>query len=76
MTRMRTSSDEFPDASPVGEHLVIDKREWVPGEHPEPHRREQGQQAYMEHYFRCLRCGVEVLRKRDLPQECDPARSE
>lgn len=74
MTDIRSAADRFPEATPADPHVVIDKREWVPGEHPEPHRREQGQQAYMETYVRCLRCGAEALREEDLPPECDPSR--
>lgn len=66
----RSSSPSHPDAEPVGSHLVIDKTEWVPGYDPEPHRREAGQPAYPESYFRCIRCGAERLRKEDLPDEC------
>ena len=72
MTRMKSTAADFPEATSVGAHLVIDKREWVPGEHPEPHLREQGQQGYMESYFRCIRCGAEALRKADLPGDCTP----
>jgi hypothetical protein len=65
-------SNRHPDAETVGDHLVIDKTEWVPGKHPEPHRRREGQTEYLEGYLRCIQCGVEVLSKRDLPQTCEP----
>lgn len=70
--RDRTSpAPAFPDAEYVGDHLVIDKTEWVPGEHPEPHRREDGQPGYPETYLRCLRCGAERLSRADFPETCD-----
>jgi len=72
MNQTRVTIPEYPEASTVDSHLVIDKREWVPGEHPAPHLREQGQQAYMETYVRCLRCGAEALRHKDLPPDCTP----
>lgn len=68
--RKRASSPQHPDAERVGQHLVIDKTEWVPGEHPEPHRRSPGQSQYLERYIRCIRCGCEALSKRDLPDDC------
>jgi hypothetical protein len=52
--------------------LVIDKTEWVPGKHPDPHRQRESQTEYLERYLRCIQCGVEVLSKRDLPEECEP----
>lgn len=71
MHERRSSAPGFPDAEPVGPHLVIDRTEWVPGSHPDPRRREEGQAAYPESYFRCIRCGAERLRKRDFPAACD-----
>ena len=65
-------SNRHPDAEHVGSHLVIDKTEWVPGKHPDPHRRREGQTEYPERYLRCIQCGVEVLSKRDLPEMCEP----
>lgn len=65
------SERSFPDAEYVGEHLVIDKAEWVPGKHPYPHRRYKGQTEYLEKYIRCIQCGVEVLNGGDFPDECD-----
>ena len=66
-----TQSNRYPDAERVGEHLIIDRTEWVPGEHPNPHRRHHGQTAYLERYYRCLRCGCEAISKADLPAECE-----
>ena len=63
-------SNRHPDAQEVGPHLVIDKTDWVPGKHPDPHRQWEGQTEYLERYLRCIRCGVEVLRERDLPETC------
>lgn len=71
-SRVETLSNRHPDAEQVGPHLVIDKTDWVPGKHPDPHRRHEGQTEYLERYLRCIQCGVEVLSKRDLPEECDP----
>jgi len=70
-SRVETLSNRHPDAEQVGPHLVIDKTEWVPGKHPDPHRRREGQTEYLERYLRCIQCGVEVLSKRALPKECD-----
>jgi succinate dehydrogenase/fumarate reductase-like Fe-S protein len=64
-------SDRHPDAERVGPHLVIDKTEWVPGKHPEPHRQHENQTEYLERYLRCIQCGVEVLNKRDFPKTCE-----
>jgi hypothetical protein len=61
----------YPNAHPVGHHLLIDKTEWVPGPHPEPHRRSAGQRTYPESYFRCIKCGEERLSKRRFPDSCD-----
>jgi hypothetical protein len=71
MQEKRSADPTYPDARYVGPHLVIDKTEWVPGAHPEPHRREDGQTEYAESYFRCIRCGAERLSERDFPEECD-----
>jgi len=70
-SRVETLSNSYPDAESVGPHLVIDKTEWVPGKHPDPHRRHKGQTEYLERYLRCIQCGVEVLREDDLPETCD-----
>jgi len=72
--RVETLSNSHPDAEQIGPHLVIDKTEWVPGKHPDPHRRHEGQTHYRERYLRCLQCGVEVLSKRDLPESCEGQR--
>jgi hypothetical protein len=70
----RLSDNSYPDAQRVGAHLVIDKKDWVPGKHPEPHLREEGQTGYWESYLKCIDCGVEVLSKRDLPESCEGQR--
>lgn len=70
-SRVETLSNRHPDAEQVGPHLVIDKTEWVPGKHPEPHRGYEGQTEYLERYLRCIQCGVEVLNTEDLPETCD-----
>lgn len=64
-------SNRHPDAERIGPHLVIDKTQWCPGPHPDPHRRHEGQTEYRETYLRCIQCGVEVLRERDLPATCE-----
>lgn len=61
---------EYPDAERIGPHLVIDKTEWVPGPHPDPHRRHTGQAQYLEQYLRCLLCGVETINEQSLPDVC------
>ncbi|MFC7143019.1 hypothetical protein ACFQMA_25300 [Halosimplex aquaticum] len=67
---VRSVAPSYPDAEPVGPHLVIDKTEWVPGRHPESHRGHAGQRGYRESFYRCVVCGAERLSKRDLPEEC------
>lgn len=71
MHERKSAAPMFPDAEYVGDHLVIDKTEWIPGEHPEAHRREAGQPTYPETYFRCLLCGAERLTRADFPERCD-----
>jgi len=73
-SRVETLSNRHPDAEQVGSHLVIDKTEWVPGKHPDPHRSHEGQTEYLERYLRCIQCGVEVLSERDLPESCEGQR--
>lgn len=70
-TERKSATPDYPDAYPVGEHLVIDRTEWVPGRDPEPHRRHDGQRAYRESYYRCLKCGDERQAKRYFPDHCD-----
>jgi hypothetical protein len=70
-SRVETLSDRHPDAERVGPHLVIDKTDWVPGQNPDPHRGHPEQTEYLEHFYRCTLCGVEVLQKRDLPETCE-----
>jgi hypothetical protein len=64
-------SNRHPDAETVGNHLVIDKTQWCPGPHPDPHRRHEGQTEYLEEYIQCLRCKVSALSKRDLTETCE-----
>lgn len=66
----RASAPDHPDVEHVGEHYVIRKGEWVPGKHPDPNRRREGQEMYLERFYRCVQCGVEVLRRDDLPETC------
>lgn len=68
----RTSAPSYPDATPAGDHLVVDRTEWVPGAHPDPHLRDPARAAYPETYLRCLRCGAEALHADDLPENCEP----
>lgn len=68
--RRAAPSEPAPDQ--VGDHLVIDKREWIPGHHPDPHRR-NGERGYFETFFRCVRCGEQRLHKRQFPDECTPS---
>lgn len=70
-TERPSAAPTYPDAYPVGPHLVVDKTEWVPGPHPEPHRRYDGQRAYRESYLRCVKCGAERQAERDFPAQCD-----
>jgi hypothetical protein len=71
MNERKSAAPTFPDAEYVGPHLIVDKTEWVPGGHPEPHLREDGQTTYPERYLHCLRCGAERLRRDEFPAECD-----
>ena len=71
MHERKSAAPTFPDAEYVGQHLIVDKTEWVPGGHPEAHLREDGQTTYPERYLRCIRCGAEALRRDDFPEECD-----
>lgn len=66
----RASAPQHPDAEHVGGHLVIQTSDWVPGRHPDPHRGHPEQSEYLEQFYRCTLCGVEVLQKRDLPDSC------
>ena len=70
-----STAPSHPDARSVGPHLVIDKTEWVPGSAPEPIRRYDGQRAYRESYYRCIRCGAERQATQYFPDHCesDPA---
>jgi hypothetical protein len=70
-SRVETLADRFPNARHVDAHLIVDRCEWVPGKHPDPERRYEGQTEYLERYLRCIDCGVEVLNESDLPVECD-----
>lgn len=70
-TARRSSAPTYPSATPVGQHLVIDRSEWIPGADPEPHMRYDGQRTYRETYYRCVKCGEERQAKRDFPEECD-----
>jgi len=67
----RSSVPDFPEAAAVGGHLVVDRTEWIPGPHPEERRRYDGQRAYREEYYRCIRCGVECVSTADFPEACD-----
>ena len=71
MTVYRSSSKRHPEAKRVGDHLVVDKSEWVPGADPDPHFRWDGQTTYREAYLRCIRCGTECVRESDFPERCD-----
>jgi hypothetical protein len=59
------------DVKGVGEHLITEEAELVPGKHPDPSRRHENQTEYLERYLRCIMCDVEVLSERDFPGECD-----
>ena len=59
------------DVTDVGEHLITEEAELVPGKHPDPRRCHEGQTEYLERYLRCTKCDVEVLSERDFPEECD-----
>lgn len=63
-------SPEHNGAEKVGEHQVIRRSEWVPGNHPEPHKQDEIHSGYIEHYLKCVHCGIEVLNKMDFPDEC------
>jgi predicted nucleic acid-binding Zn finger protein len=65
------SARNHPEARHVDAHLVVDRREWVPGKHPDPEQRYEAQTEYLDTYLQCIRCGIEVQNKSDLPVECD-----
>lgn len=67
----RRAAPRYPDAESVDGHLIVDRTEWIPGKHPERHRRWDGQRAYRERYYRCIRCGVECVSLADFPPECE-----
>jgi hypothetical protein len=62
---------EHDGAEKVGEHRVMRKSQWVPGQHPEAHKRHGTKSGYIENYLECVDCGVEVLNKIDFPAECN-----
>jgi hypothetical protein len=64
-------SEGAEDVKDVGEHLITEEAELVLGKNPDPSRRHKGQTEYLERYLRCIKCDVEVLSERDLPEECD-----
>jgi len=68
---IRAPAPNHPDAKHVDAHLVVERQEWIPGEHPNPDRGHDGQTEYLERYLHCLRCEIEVIDERDLPVECD-----
>ena len=55
---VETLSNRDETTEEVGEHQVIQQAEMVPGEHPEPHLRTEGQTQYLERYLKCVNCGV------------------
>jgi hypothetical protein len=63
--------EETDEAREIGDHLIIEDADWVPGKHPDPNRRREDQTEYLERYLRCIQCGVEVLSQHDLPEECN-----
>lgn len=70
----RRSEVSFPDAKRVGEHLVIEKTQWVPGARPESCAAPRPRDGYVEGYFYCLQCGAERLSRREFAGVCpDPA---
>lgn len=73
MRDRKSSSPSYPDAAYVGDHLVVDRTDWVPGAHPDPHLRDPARAGYPESYVRCIRCEAEALHPDDLPENCEPA---
>jgi hypothetical protein len=70
-SEITASARDHPEARYVNAHLVIDRREWVPGKHPNPEQRYEEQTEYLDQYFQCIRCGIAVQNESDLPVECD-----
>lgn len=58
----------------VDAHRVVDRVQQVPGKHPDPEKRIDGQTSYTEEYVECIDCGAERLCDEDLPVECDGGR--
>lgn len=71
-TRSVETLSAQPGTVQVEDHVVVEETDIVPGQHPEPHLRYEGQTSYLERYLRCVRCDIEVLRAHDFPNECDP----
>lgn len=61
---------EHNEAKKIGNHYIVRKSQWTPGKHPEPYKRNRTQNGYIEYYFECVDCGVEVLKKMDFPEDC------
>lgn len=66
----KSAAPSHPDARAVGEHLVVDKSEWVPGRNPERQLGYDGQRGYAEAYLRCIQCGAERQSERGFPPDC------
>lgn len=66
-----TLSNHHPDAGLVRDHIVFDNTEWVPDPHPELQLRSVSLLGDLKRYERCGQCGVEVLKKSDVPNSCD-----
>jgi hypothetical protein len=70
-SRVTTLSVSEAEITHVDAHRVVNREEQVPGQHPDPVQRVDGQTSYTERYVECIDCGAERLDELDLPVECD-----
>ncbi|GAA0285699.1 hypothetical protein GCM10009000_121070 [Halobacterium noricense] len=68
---VETLSVTETEISYIDAHRVVNREERVPGQHPDPSLRSDGQTEYTERYIECLDCGAERLSKDDFPVECN-----
>ena len=69
--RVETLSVSEAEIRHIDAHRIVDREEQVPGQHPDPSQRVEGQTEYTERYIECLDCGAERLDENDLPVECN-----
>jgi hypothetical protein len=70
-SRVETLSVTEAEIRYIDAHRIVDREEQVPGQHPDPSKRVEGQTEYTERYVECLDCGAERLDEGEFPVECD-----